>query len=330
MRVLWALLLVLVAVPRWAGEERLPLPQGGGRLVSEPVLLHADDPRVRRTGRLRFEGGIALSARDAGFGGYSALHVAGDRFVLLGDGGNLLAFRMGGDLRPRAARLFALPGGPTTGWRKADRDSEALAFNPASRRWWVAFENHNAIWRYAPGFARAERGRRPTAMRRWPTAGGPEAMVRLADGRFVVLGESARPRRGPDGKRPRGRVGLIFPRDPTDPAVRPAAFLYRPAPGYDPVDLAELPDGRVLVLERGFRLPFRWLTRVVLLPRGAIRPGALVSGREVGRLGAPMIADNFEGIAAVREGGRTVVWLVSDDNDSVLQRTLLLKFALIG
>jgi hypothetical protein len=36
----------------------------------------------------------------------------------------------------------------------------------------------------------------------------------------------------------------------------------------------------------------------------------------------------MEGISVTREGGRTIVWLTSDDNYSPLQQTLLLKFAL--
>ncbi|PAX07179.1 esterase-like activity of phytase family protein [Sphingomonas lenta] len=329
MRVLLGLLLVLLIVPGWSGYDKLPLPKGGELRVA-PVALHPGDPRVRRAGRLRYLGGIALESADPGFGGFSALHVAGGRFLLLGDGGNLLAFRMGGDGRPRDARLFPLPAGPGTGWRKRDRDSESLAHDPATGRWWVGFENHDQIWRYAPGFARAERGRAPREMRRWSEGGGAEAMTRLADGRFVVISEQARPRRAPGGKRPRARAGLIFAGDPTAPGARPATFSYRPARGYDPVDMTELPDGRVLVLERGFDLPFSWLTRVAIVARGAIRPGAMVEGEEIARLQTPLVADNFEGVAVGREGGRTLVWLLSDDNNTRLQRTLLLKFALEG
>ena len=42
----------------------------------------------------------------------------------------------------------------------------------------------------------------------------------------------------------------------------------------------------------------------------------------------PLIHDNFEGVAITREGRDTIVWLVSDDNQLFLQRSLLLKFKL--
>jgi hypothetical protein len=297
-------------------------------MTAERVVLHPGDPGVRRTGALTYLGGVALRSGDPAFGGFSSLLVEGDRFTLLSDGGVLARFRMGGDWRPRGLRLDALPAGPGIGWRKAERDSEAMAVDPRTGRIWVAFENRNEIWRYAASFARGERGRAPSAMARWPGAGGAEAMTRLRDGRFLVVSESKRPPRGKDGRKPPTRVGLIFAGDPTDPATRVERFSYRPKPGYLPVDLAELPGGRLLVLERGFALPFRWRTRVALVGRGAARAGAVVGGRTVARLDAPLLHDNFEGMAVTREGDATIVWLVSDDNQLRLQRTLLLKFRL--
>jgi len=57
---------------------------------------------------------------------------------------------------------------------------------------------------------------------------------------------------------------------------------------------------------------------------------AVVRGREIARLETPLVHDNIEGVAVTREGGRTTIWLVSDDNQSMMQRTLLLKFRLEG
>ena len=92
--------------------------------------------------------------------------------------------------------------------------------------------------------------------------------------------------------------------------------------------LSELPDGRLLVLNRWFGPPFRFANVLVLIDPRAIRPGAVVRGREIARLVAPLTHDNVEGVAATVEGGRTIVWLVSDDNHSRWERTLLLKFRL--
>jgi hypothetical protein len=246
------------------------------------------------------------------------------------DGGNLLRFRMTDDWRPSEARFDPLPAGPGTGWRKEDRDAEALAIDPATGTAWIAFENANAIWRYDREFKRAEAHRVPRVMRRWAVSGGAESMTRLRDGRFVAIAEAQRPLRGPKGAPGATRVGVVFAGDPTDPATRVTRFIYRTRRGFDPADVAELPDGRLLVVERAFGLPFEWTNRLAIVRRGAIREGEVVTGRVVARLAAPLVHDNFEGIAATTENGATILWLLSDDNQFPLQRTLLLKFRLNG
>ena len=54
---------------------------------------------------------------------------------------------------------------------------------------WAGFERHNMIWRYRRADLAATASARPEPMRRWRANSGPEAMARLADGRFLVLGE---------------------------------------------------------------------------------------------------------------------------------------------
>ena len=42
----------------------------------------------------------------------------------------------------------------------------------------------------------------------------------------------------------------------------------------------------------------------------------------------PLAIDNFEGLAVREDGGETLVYLITDDNFSSVQRTLLFLFAL--
>ena len=307
----------------WSGENGIERIAPTARVTATPVPLMAADPGRRRIGALTYLGGVRLTADDPGFGGYSSLTVSGDRFTLLSDLGGVLRFRLGSDWQARALRISELPAGPRTGWTKRDRDSESMTVDPATGRIWVGFEQFNQIWRYGPGFATPARGVAPAAMAGWKENGGIESMVRLRDGRFVAISETTRP---PGGKA--GRDALLWSGDPVT-RPRPAfRFVYRPAPGFDPSDMTQLPDGRLLVLERRFQLPFRWSNRLVLVDPAAIRPGAEIVGRTIATLKAPLIHDNFEGVAAMRENGATILWLVSDDNQLPIQCTLLLKFRL--
>ena len=173
------------------------------------VPLFPGDPVRRTLGRLTYLGGARLTSSDPAFGGFSSMRVEGDRFTLLSDAGNVVAFRMGADWQPREIAFGDLPG-PSTGWLKKDRDAESMTFDPGSGRVWVGFERYNAIWRYDHGLTRVERAVRPKQMAGWSSAGGPEAMVRRRDGSFVVLAETSRPK-GMRG----AREGLRFAGDPT-------------------------------------------------------------------------------------------------------------------
>jgi hypothetical protein len=60
-----------------------------------------------------------------------------------------------------------------------------------------------------------------------------------------------------------------------------------------------------------------------------IAPGALVDGPSIFNAGLSEEIDNMEGIDVhVTDEGDTVLTLVSDDNFSLIQRTLLLQFTL--
>ncbi len=316
--------LVLALVPGWTGEQRLDL-------FDRPFVLHANrvpldpaDPKHVRIGRLTFLGGVELSADVPAFGGFSALGVDGDRFTLLSDGGTILTFRMGSDWHPRDARYQNLPNGPGTGWRKQDRDSESMTVDPATRRIWVGFERWNAIGRYAPGFTRLERLARPPAMAGWDDNGGPESMVRLHDGRFVVIAEQ---HRSGHGSRT-AREGLVFASDPTVNPCPVMRFTYHLPLHYDPSDVAQLPDGRLVVLDRRFAVPFAFSVKLSIVDFAGLRAGRDVWGSVIATIAAPLASDNYEGVAITRKGNATILWLVSDNNQTSLQRSLLMKFRL--
>ena len=325
MRWLLTILSVWALVPGWSGEpHRLVLGTTPSMRLT-PVALDRSDPQRRRVGRLEWLGGVRLTSGDPAFGGFSSMSVAGTRFTLLSDLGTIIGFDMPRFGSVERLRFSGLSDGPGSGWAKQDRDSESMSVDPRDGSVWVGFEGYNALWRYAPGLRQPLERVEPPVMAGWPDNEGPEAMAAVAGLGLVTIAET-------EGLPGHGgtRIGVVFTGDPVRQPSRFFTFGLRTAPGYDPSDMAVLPDGDLLVLTRGFGWRDGFTARLLLVPRAAICPGAVVDGEEIARFEAPLLHDNFEGLAVTQENRATIVWLVSDDNQSMFQRTLLLKFRLVG
>ncbi|CAO3439881.1 hypothetical protein [Azospirillum endophyticum] len=324
---------------------------GGGAAETESVTastvpLDRGRPDRSSVGPLRFLGGLDIAGGDR-VGGLSGLWVApaGDRFVAVGDTGLVVDGRLRSDADGRLDGLSDIHARPLTveegiSRRKRRTDAEDLTRLPDGG-WLVSLERDHRILRYKGG----DRGPEgtptpiplPPGMESAPENGGLEALTLLSDGRLLAIEEGR-----DDGRQERRAwitraAGDGVPRSGTD--WQP--FTYLAAPRYRPTAAAPLPDGGVLVLERRVSLLGGWSSRLVrVAPRqlagDAVMAGAAVAdtaveGEELGRLEAPLVNDNFEGMAT-RPGpaGQTLVYLVSDNNFSSLQRTYLLLFALHG
>ena len=107
-------------------------------------------------------------------------------------------------------------------------------------------------------------------------------------------------------------------------------FTVRRTDNFDISDACLLPSGDLLLLERKFSLSGGVGIRIRRIALTTIAPGALVDGPAVFTADLGQEIDNFEGIDAFADSdGNTVLTLVSDDNFSLLQRTLLMQFTLI-
>jgi hypothetical protein len=297
-----------------------PTPASTPAVVTfDPIPLDQDNPRRTRLGELSYLQGWSLASDNRRFGGISAMHVVGRNVLAISDSGWTIRFPLpsrGGKVR---AMIATLPDGPGSPFVKHDRDSEAMAI--AGDRAWLAFERRNAVWRYElPGW-RSQAHSRPKALSRWRDNSGSEGLVRLPGGRFLVFAE----RREEDGT----SAVAAFIGDPAVPGTRSVMLRYRPPAGYRLTDAAVLPDGRLLILNRRFSLWDGFTARLVVAKVPALEAGAVISGRELADLRLPLAVDNMEALSITRENGRTIVWIASDDNYNPLQRTLLLKFALV-
>jgi hypothetical protein len=208
--------------------------------------------------------------------------------------------------------------GPGPPGDKANRDIESLVVQGDSA--WIGFEQANAIWRYGRLRFETRSSAAPRAMREWSNNAGPEAMVRLEDGRFLLFAEGE----GGDSE------AVLFSGDPALAGTKALRLRYRPPRGYRVTDAAVLPDGRLVLLNRAVGLFAGFTARltVAALPQPADR--ALIEGTQIAAFEGRVTRDNLEALSVTREGARTILWIASDDNYSPLQRTLLMKFALEG
>jgi hypothetical protein len=312
-----ALILLTTPAPRVRGLKLA----GGGEapLLFTPIPFDAGDPARRDVGRLHFLGGWALTSPDSRLGGISGLHVENGEAIAVSDTGMILRFPLPGASPAPIIRFQPLDAGPGADRRRTTRDSEGLVV--MGDRLWISFERQNMVWRYDRTSLAAQGAAAPATMRGWPGNSGPEAMVRLAGGRFLVIAE------GLDDGAPFSRAAL-FAGDPAMAGTATAAVRYRRPPGYRPTDAALLPDGRILILNR--RLSWlRLSAKLVIADVSRLGAGGTIESREVATLEAPLAIDNMEGLSVTVENGRTIVWIASDDDFMRLFRhSLLLKFEL--
>jgi len=295
------------------------------RLV-ELVPIDVDRKRVERRnfGALTLLSAFQLTSKDKRFGGLSGLSVGRDgRLYAVSDHGYWLSTSMllGPDdalkdlVDWRIAPILTTTKLPVSGRL---RDAEALA-QARDGSFLVAFEGFHRIWRYSPPPKTFESTpvsvQIPSAVAQAPSNGGIEALATLADGRLLIIAEELE---NPDGS---VKAWVLDDGQFTE-------LSYLPAKGFRVTDCAALNDGDVLVLERRY-VPFGILSaRLTLVKAGSLQPGAKLAGKELLKLEQPLAVENFEGIAVQQTSNGTMIFIVSDDNYSSFQQTLLLQFLL--
>lgn len=301
-------LLVLVAPGTWLRTElsdRLPTD-----IAIERVAGASDTPEAG----WRVGGVWQYSAQNRFFGGFSALLTLKDgRLRAFTDRGMRFTF-LEPDIdapplgKPPVVRQLVAPELIWDLW-----DIESATRDPATGEYWLGYENLHAVHRFSVASEGTGMYRFPPELG-WGANSGAEAMERLADGRFLVIGEG------------QGEA-LVYPGDPVEGA-EPARIPFAvPETGYAVTDIAQLPDGRILFLMRAVVWafpPFASFIAIGEVPEdgaeGPWRPEVAL------RFEGVIPEDNYEAIAVrALDDGTVAVWVMADDNFSIQQRTLLAK-----
>lgn len=291
-------------------------PRDFRRLVAIDALAFSP----ARVGSFELVAAWQLTGDRVQFGGFSALVALDDeRFLAGSDTGRRLLFaRPDRGRQPGRLGSFFDEGDKSS---KMGRDLESLAIDSANGTVWGGYEFRQSIVRFNDNYL-PEAEARPKAMRSWEDNSGPEALVRLADGRFLVIEERPRKWRG------HHHAALIFARDPITDA-RPMSLVIDIPPGYRPADATPLDDGRALILLRSvaWGIPPRFETALALLDVDRRNEYGIAQASLLAEFGAAIPQDNYEGLAITEDADGRHVWLISDDNFMSFQRTLLLKLA---
>ncbi|MEZ5744725.1 MAG: esterase-like activity of phytase family protein [Sphingomonadaceae bacterium] len=298
-----------------------PPPSTDFDLRFEEVAKPSPEALAPHLGPFRLEHVWSLEGGHSRFGGFSALIAMGDgQLVAFSDSGNILRFTPPG--RRGGPSMFAEVYREVKS-DKRERDIEGATVDPETGTIWTSQEFANSVVRHR--FGKDDRliqqaHRAPPGMKDWGTNSGPESIARLTDGSFVLLREGF----GyfSDARR---RPAIRFASDPTGD-VRGERFTVVGPREFSPTEAEQMPDGRVLVLYRRpvWVVPTRFAGRIAIGDPRGIEAGKDWQLTEVAKLTSTLPVDNFEGMAIEpREDGRLTVWLISDDNLAVMQRTLL-------
>jgi hypothetical protein len=304
-------ILAVALAALWAAPQSgsKPAPLGAIHVQAVPVPLNPLDPSMTSVGDFRYAGGISLLSRQTDLlHELSDLVITGaDRLVAVGDEGVLFEGRLllGQDGRLTGVtdgiltRLVGENNRPLTG---ANIDAEGLALLPNGDRL-VSFERHPRIWLYPSSGAPPRAVPSPRESFR-PNA-GMEALTAVPDAgddAYLVGAEDA-------GATWACRLATSCIKGPI--VDKPAEFGL--------VSMHRLPDGLTAYLLRAYDS-----ARGPRITLKIVRGATIVARLD---MAAPLTVDNFEGVASVPgANGLRRFYLISDDNDSPTQRTLLLAF----
>jgi hypothetical protein len=325
-------ILALALIPAAAQPPRDPGLQKIDIKAQAIEVFDPRNPKQTRFGALDFRGGLSLESPTKEFGGISAIRVAADgqNFLSLTDKGNWLrgriVYRGTVPIAIRDAEMAPILGPDRLPLkRRGWYDTESLAEDGGTL--YVGIERVQRIVRFDYGrdglLARGIPIPVPPAFRTLPSNGSLECLVMPPQGgplagTLIAISEQGLDARG-------NHLSFLIG------GGNDGTFALKRADDFDVSDCARTPNGKLLVLERRFSWTSGFAMRIRSVPLTSIKPGATVDGPALITADMGSEIDNMEGLSVHRApDGALVLTLISDDNFSPLERTVLLQFTLVG
>jgi hypothetical protein len=318
-----------------AEKPQTPLPAPITTTVTAiPIDFDRENPDRKEFGKLIFRAGLNLYAKTIYFGGYSAIVIdpGGRSLLAISDAGTWMRASLDYDGRKlKGMRDVAL--GPMLGTDgkplkdDATRDAEGMTLVDGDTKQgtvYVSFERKHRIARYP--FTASKFGPPsgtvplPPATKAMTANSGMEAVTLIRSGKLkgtlVAFAEHLADKNG------NLRGWMIG-----GPA--PGEIVVKRVGGFDITDAAALPDGGIVLLERKFSYSEGINMRIRRIAASELKRGAPITGQVLLQANDSLNIDNMEAIAAYRApSGETVLTLMSDDNFSPIQRTLIMQFTM--
>ena len=303
-------------------------------LTTKHIPLNHKDASLTKVGKLRYMGGVNITSSKRKFGGISSFVISpnGEKILGISDRGLWLTATITYDQNNHLVNLNNGRMAPLKNIQNHTeghaRDPEALTAVDGSG-YVVSFESPHTL-RYFQANKPYDYGSLLTASAEeltfapdmpdsyvsLPQNLGIEALTTMPDGRMLAFSENTLTREGVTLAQ-----GWIIGRG------RVEALSYEIDPAYRPTDMATLPNGDILVLERHFSLAKGMAARLIQLPIKSIKIGQSIKGTVIADLAYPFNLDNMEGLAVRQnKAGETLVYIMSDNNYNRLQRNLLMMF----
>ncbi len=294
------------------------------------------DAAKRQFGSLNFKGGTYLFSTNRQFGGFSGLHIldGGRRLLAVSDTGNWLKadIKRGTDGaihgldNGKMGPLYSGKG-PRHKAPKYFVDAEALVVSKDEA--FIAYESINEIARYnlkhEQPFLHPELLKLPSGVDKVSSTKGLEALAlgrekSALSGHLVAISERGKNRRD-------ASFGWIV--KPDGPSEKEGFFRVARDNLFDITDAIFLKNGNLLLLERRFTIADGVAMRFREIEAQNIVKGAHLKGNIIMQADFTYRLDNMEGLSLYENGqGEMILAVISDDNHSLLQRTILMEFVL--